>query len=555
MHPALWKLYRLRMRGSIRSIVGKCKSLRGAALVLFTLLFFVMTLGPSLLMSFRLRRVEKMDGSADWLGEAIPVVMLFYVVMSIMTSLGERAIYFSPSDVDFLFPGPFSRRQILLYKILGNVTAAFYIAIIMPTSLARWIRSWPAAAVGFFLAFLAVNSITMCAQLVAQSVSERAFTRARKMLLYGLIAAAAVAMGQAASRGLEGRLPGMSGWQETLSGVRHSAVAEIVLAPFAVFARIIAAERLIPDALGWVTLGTIMIAGVYALAIRLDANYLETSVRVSQQIQERRSRAMRGGMMAAYSQRAVQSSRLPQPPWLGGVGPLVWRQVVQALRGGRGAMLLAVIAVLAIGGPVVFVARHSNTLPTLLPHIVIGVAAYAAILISAQAPLGFRGDYEQMELLKSLPIRPLAMACGETIAAAMILVLLEWLAFAATALFAPAAATELLVAGLFALPYNWIIFGVENFLFLLYPSPAIVVGTEGFLKMGRLMLFLLAKFLVLGAAAIVAAIPAAIAYSVTQSIPVACLVAWLALLFQALGLLLLVTWAFQRYDVSAGVSE
>ena len=56
----------------------------------------------------------------------IPVVMLLYVVLSILTSLGERAIYFSPSDVDFLFPAPFSRRQILLYKILGSFTAAIY---------------------------------------------------------------------------------------------------------------------------------------------------------------------------------------------------------------------------------------------------------------------------------------------------------------------------------------------------------------------------------------------------------------------------------------------
>jgi hypothetical protein len=272
-------------------------------------------------------------------------------------------------------------------------------------------------------------------------------------------------------------------------------------------------------------------------------------------MQERRRRAMRGGIFAAYSKGAVQSSRLPQPPWLGGVGPLVWRQMVQSLRGGRGAMLLAVIAVLAIGGPFAFGAHQTNTLPTVLPHIVIGIAAYAGILISAQAPLGFRGDYEQMELLKSLPIRPLAMACGETVAAAMILVLLEWLVFAATALIAPAAAAELFVAGLFALPYNWIMFGMENLLFLLYPSPVIVTGSEGFLKMGRLMLFMLAKFLVLGAAAAVAAIPAAIVYFVTQSIPAACLVAWLALLVPTVGILLLVTSAFERYDVSAGASE
>ena len=216
------------------------------------------------------------------------------------------------------------------------------------------IRSWPAAAVGFFLAWLMINSLTMCAQLVAQSVTERAFTRARKLLLGGVIAAAAVAMGQAASRGLDGP------WQETLLRARHSPVAEIVLAPFAVFAKIITAERLIPDALGWVALGAILVVGIYALAIRLDANYLETAVRVSQQMQERKRRVMSDGIFAPQSKRAVRSSRLPQPPWLGGVGPLVWRQVVQSLRGGRGAMVLAVIVVVAIGAPLAFGARREQ---------------------------------------------------------------------------------------------------------------------------------------------------------------------------------------------------
>ena len=549
MHTALWKLYRLRIRGSIRSMVRKLKSVRGAVLAVFTLLVLGMMFGPNLVMAFKLGRAEGMGQSADSLREMIPVVMLLYVVLSIITSLGERAIYFSPSDVDFLFPAPFSRRQILLYKILGNVTAAIFIALVMPTSLLMHVRSWPAAAVGFFLAWLMINSLTMCAQLVAQSVSERAFTRARKFLLGGLLAAAAVALGQAASRGLDGP------WQETLLRARHSAVAEILLAPFAVFAKIIAAERLIPDALGWVALGAILVVSIYALAIRLDANYLETAVRVSRQMQERRRRAMSDGIFAPQSKRAVQSSRLPQPPWLGGVGPLVWRQVVQSLRGSRGAIVLTVIIVAAMGAPMIFGARPGNDLPTILPSIIIGITAYVTFLISAQAPLGFQRDYERMDLLKSLPIRPVAMACGQMVVVAIILTLLQWLAFAATAIFVPAAAAELLVAGLFALPFNWILVGTENLLFLLYPSPLVATGSEGFLKMGRVVLFMLAKLLVLGACCAVAAIPATVVYLVTGSMPAVCLVAWLALLFPALGVLLLVAWAFRRYDVSAGASE
>jgi len=272
-------------------------------------------------------------------------------------------------------------------------------------------------------------------------------------------------------------------------------------------------------------------------------------------MQERKRRMMSGGIFSSQSKRAVQSSRLPQPPWLGGVGPLVWRKAIQSSRGSRGAIVVALIAVAAIGAPMVLGARRDSQLPTILPHMIIGIAAYVTFLYSGQSPLGFRGDYDRMDLLKSLPIRPLAMACGQLVVAPMIVTVLQGLVFGVTAVFLPAAAAELLVAALFVLPFNWILFGTEEFLFLLYPSPLVATGSEGFLKMGRAMLFMLAKLLVLVACGAAAAIPAVVAYLVTESIPAACLVAWLALLLPVLGILLLVAWAFRRYDVSAGASE
>ncbi len=549
MHAALWKLYRLRVRGSFRSMARKLKSVRGRCCWSFTLLIFGMMLGPNLVMATRLGRAGVTGQGADSFGEVIAVVMFLYVLMTIVTSLGERAIYFSPSDVDMLFPAPFSRRQLLLYKILGSVTAAIYVSLIISLSLMMHIRSWPAAAVGSFLAYLMMNSLTVCAQLIAQTVGERAFTRARKLLLGGVIVAAAVVAGQAASRGLAGS------WQEALLRARHSPLADVLLAPFAVFAKIITAERLIPDALGWAALGATMVVGIYALAVWLDANYLETAVRVSQQMQERKRRMISGGAFAAHSKSIVRSSRLPQPPWLGGVGPVVWRQAIQSLRGGRGAVIVAVIAVVAIGTPLLIGPGQNKELLKMLPHFIIGIAAYATFLYSSQAPFGFRGDYGRMDLLKSLPIRPLAMACGQMLAAVTIVTLLDWLVFAATAVFLRVAAAELLAACLFALPFNWLMFGTESFFFLLYPSPLVASGSEGFLKMGRVMLLMIVKTFVIGACAAEAAVPAAIVYFLTGSMPAACLAAWLALLLPAAGILWLIAWAYRRYDASDSVSE
>jgi hypothetical protein len=389
----------------------------------------------------------------------------------------------------------------------------------------------------------------MCGQLIAQSIGERAFTRARRALIGVVIIAVAVAVGQAASRGIDGS------WKEALLQARHSAVAEVVLAPFAVYAKIVTAERLIPDALGWAALGAVMVVGIYSLAIWLDANYLETAVRVSQQMQQRKQRMMSEGAFAGQPKRVKRSSRLRQPPWLGGVGPVVWRQMVQSMRGGRSMLVVTVIALVAIGMPFMASATHDETLPKILPGMIIGIAAYITFLYSSQSPFGFRGDYGRMDFLKSLPIGPLAMAGGQTLVAVMMMTLLDWVIFGVVAVFMPIAAGELLAAGLFALPFNWIMFGTESFLFLLYPSPLVATGSEGFLKMGRVMLFMIAKTFVTGVCAAWAGIPAAVVYFLTKSVALACLIGWLALLLPVVGLLLLMAWAYRRLDASDGASE
>jgi hypothetical protein len=294
-----------------------------------------------------------------------------------------------------------------------------------------------------------------------------------------------------------------------------------------------------------------LVVGLYALAVRLDADYLETAVRVSQKLQERKRRVMSEGLFALQSKSAVRSVRLRQPPWLGGVGPLAWRQAIQLFRGGRRMLLLAGIAAVAIGLSFAFGMGQHKQFSTILPHLVIGISAYVTFLFSAQIPAGFRGDYGRLDLLKSLPIRPAAMACGQTLVAALILTIGQWLLFAAAAALAPHAAGELLVAGLFAPHFNWLLFATEDFLFLLYPSPLATAGSEGFFRMGRVMLSMLTKALVLGVCGVAAAIPAAIVYLLTASMPAAWLTAWLVLLVPAAIILLLLGWAFRRCDVGA----
>ena len=69
-----------------------------------------------------------------------PIWLLMICVLNLLTSAGDRAIGFTPPEVDFLFPGPFTRRQLLGYKLVKSVVGAMVTATLF--SLLSGPRRW-----------------------------------------------------------------------------------------------------------------------------------------------------------------------------------------------------------------------------------------------------------------------------------------------------------------------------------------------------------------------------------------------------------------------------
>src|SRR5204863_70996 len=72
--------------------------------------------------------------SKDLTAEQSAALMSSYLavvlVLSIIGGLTERGIAFSPSDVDFLFAGPFSRRSLVLHHVAGLYPATILAAVL-----------------------------------------------------------------------------------------------------------------------------------------------------------------------------------------------------------------------------------------------------------------------------------------------------------------------------------------------------------------------------------------------------------------------------------------
>ena len=60
--------------------------------------------------------------------------LLLSALLFVFRPAGEKAIYFSPAEVDFLFPAPFHRRELLIYKLAKTLVGLVFMALIFSVS-------------------------------------------------------------------------------------------------------------------------------------------------------------------------------------------------------------------------------------------------------------------------------------------------------------------------------------------------------------------------------------------------------------------------------------
>src|SRR5438094_14000 len=106
-------------------------------------------------------------------------------------------------------------------------------------------------------------------------------------------------------------------------------------------------------------------------------------------------------------------------------------------------------------------------------------------MFSTHLPLAFRGDSRQIELLKQLPLRPAALVGGQLAAVAGAVCLFHFGALSVLLVLFPSSARPLLAAAAFSPPFNLLVIGLENLVFLFFPSSEPVAGTAGAARAGR----------------------------------------------------------------------
>lgn len=542
MNRVLLKLYWMTVRAAFRGLGRKLSTVRGAILTIVTLGFFAVMIGQLILMIVIRSRIPFVNSDrSDLLGDLLPLGMLAYFLAAMAPSLGDRAIQFSASEIDFLFPAPFTRRQLLAFYLFRGLIGKLGLAILVAVSISMLVPSILCAIVGIFLALVFLHGAIIAIQLLQQTIGTQLFSRARRII--AIVALATVGFGVVAA------MPTGADVWTWLTEFRASTPIRVLTAPFNVFAWIIVAPQILPQALSELAIAFTLITVVYCSIFSLDSRYEDLAVKTSNRMYERIQAIRRGNLYAAASRRTEYSgSFVPRLPWWYGIGPNLRRQLLSGFRDMRGMFGLGLVVAIVSAGVMVFVLRKNPKAIDFSGYFVLGMSAYATFIMSAQLPFGFRSDLNHMEVLKSLPAGPFAIAMAEVTSAAVISCLGQWFLLLAGLIGAPSQSIILLTGAVFYFPFNLLLFGISNLLLLLFPF-RLTGGGPDLTLMGRMMIMTVGNLFAVVLGFGIAAVPAGVVFLITANWVTTLVVAWIALLALGLGNLFAVAWAFQRFDV------
>jgi hypothetical protein len=548
MESTLFRLIFLVCRGKARQLYRMLKSPRGAIGVLVFLFFTfcgwvpIAFLGVGEEGAFG-KVFTDFTGTSNFpMNPAVSVAMLVICLLALVGRTERNVVYFSPSEIDMLFPAPFYRRHLLAYRI------TLMMIPVLPSLLLFVI---PAALLGFNFGTLFIGSLLFSFFLTLYStgiglalntISERAYGRARIALFAFLLVGIMVLA-----------LSTQTMWQtmdlRTIATTFFDSKAlRVLLLPFAPFVNIFFSERLFPDALPWIAAAGAIDLSLFMAIVYLDADYREVAIVTNQRVQERLKR-MQGSGGAVWSKPKQHKDGLvvSMLPWCSGVGPILWRQLVRANRQFRWVFRTMLLLLFAFAAVAYFATASGNT--KVIYTILAAVVAMGSINGAQMLPLDFRGDLDRMEALKSLPLRSSAIALAQLITPAFILSLFEIALACVMTIFA--GEVYYVVIALFMLPlYNFILVAVDNIAFLIMPVRINAKSPGDFRTMSQIYLSMIIKMLLLGAALGVGGALGGLTGWLSGSWLFGGVIAWLCLLAEAIAMVPCVAWAFDRFDVT-----
>jgi hypothetical protein len=538
MDAALCQLLMLRLRGGLRQRVHQLASLRG---LLFSFAFggiiwFLIVSNSSSGTNFLGSAALDQQAVSEQIITFMPLSMLGLSLLTVMMTTGPT-FHFSPNEINFLYTGPFRRRDLIVYKfgayMAGVTLTSAFITLIAPPQTGSTLSVFIASLLT--LVFVQLNSAVI--SMTRHALDDSRFARIRWpaiVLLCAILAATLLFTWATPDRGII----------DLLSEFRHSWIGTVILIPYIVFAELFVAPS-VSDLVFWALVAVIINAALLRAVIVLDARTIDRSLVENARLSNRWERIKQGGSFWATERTEVRSIR--RAPIAGGLGPIAWRQALNALRNSFKLIIVfvglaACIAPvsLALGAPV-------NEAETLMI-----IYVFIAFILPRNMVCDFRGDISRMEIYKTLPIAPWRVCAGQLVVQTLLAYAIALTIVASAFVFDGSVTTQVaLLLAAFALPLTFLIYAVENTVHLLFPIKLVPMGRADFEFLGRSIVEFIAKTVFVFAAMAVSGAVGLVAFIVMgTTLVLPGIASWLTLTLIGLLTLVALQFAFRRFAVA-----
>ena len=540
-HAALWKLLCLKCRGGFRQAGRSLKTVRGA--IQFVFMFGMMGWGFGSMIFFTHMPAASPNAATaiiDRMRDLATFGIFSFTTWTVLFSTGESTVYFTASEVAFLFPAPFQRRQLLSYKLLQSLAGILFLSLLMSFVFARSPGLWLAGLFGSILSLAFLQLLTMNVAFLRQVFEARVSVFVRRVIGVAVLSLLLTAVSQTIIATPSGDFSSLA------NAFQNSSSGAMLLAPFGVFTRMLFPVNL---SMFLSCFGTVLILDLCLLvsAYRLDGLSLEAALAISEKMTARLKRLQTKGASQIFGSPTSQSAgrRLPLLPFWNGIGPIIWQRVTTNIRTSLKLFLMLGGATLLAGGLAFSIHRKDPAEPLAALGAAIGVMSYVSVLIS----LSLQNEIERVGYLKSLPLSSRSIVLGELLGFVVLISTVQASLYLALCALLPSVAGWLLVAAVLAFPFNFLLFGIDKLVFYIFPTRMAKGAPGDFQNGGKQMMFVFFKMAVLFACLAlmgIAIIPGALMGSTLFAvISAAC-----ALLAECAILTPLLTYAFHRFDPS-----
>lgn len=541
-HPLLLLLW-LRLRGLVRHRLRATRNPVGLVFFLVGVVIIgsgLISMALPLLIGYRSpHSVISSDGRSG-IDDFVPLALLVTVLAQVLFGTSE-GIFFSPPEVDFLFAAPLRRSQLLAYRVAGSVFGSLINAVFFSMALRPLAHSWLAVWWGAATAVLFGSLFATLSNLARQRVGLWMRYGRLRWLAAPLVILVAAAIGIGIFQ-LVGEAIAIDDFPNQWRRLLDTPLMLALRAPFRIFSQTMIAPRLFPDLILWGGVAALADVLLFWLIVKLDFDFLEASVAASQRRQELLERARRGQMPVLPGRRWKFS--MPEPPWWRGAGPVAWRHAITNLSGGLKFIVAAVIV--AVG--LVIFGRYGQG-PNIA--VAVGLATYSVPFVAARLHALFRQELEHIDWLKSLPIGAAASVMGQLLLPVAALILAHWAVLGGLGFSGTVEWSWIVATGLLLVPADLLLSSIEASFCLLFPTRATAMNVASVQSMGRQMVLVFLRMLLLAVASGLAAGVGSLAYLLSgKSIIVALVAAWPVLALESVAALWLAVWAWDRFDPS-----